>query len=256
MSQQNKNSYQPSVYRDKGGNRMNVKAGGAFEPLGIAMLLDDFLGDALDARYSGAGGSDGQALAPAIAAAVGGVCRLVAGDSDTNFAADGSSLTHGLNWQADQGGLVLEARVKLASIAALAVCIGFTDALATGTFELPFSIGSSDALTSNASDACCFVFDTGADTDQWHLAGVDSNTDAGPAALGSAHNPAADTYQTFRLEIDASGDAVAYIDDVLVATLASVVSPDVALTPVIAVQSRTTATKTVDVDYLYVKQDR
>lgn len=216
--------------------------------------FDDFLGDALDARYDVNSGGDAQALDPVISAAVGGVVRLTSGDAGTGVAADGSALAMELNWKANQGGVVLEARVKLSAITNVIVNVGFTDVKPSGTLELPFEVGGSDALTSTATDAVAFVFDTGADTDEWFAAGVADDVDASHVALGVA--PAAGTYQTLRIELSDAGAADFFINDQHYATVAAAVTATVALTPILIICADTTTSVLLDVDTLWLTGKR
>lgn len=217
--------------------------------------FDDFLGDVMHDAYSAADGSDPQSvLATIVAGEVSGVTRLTSGDAGTGDAADCSSLTLGLNWSAAMGNLFAEARIELASIASVCVNFGFSDALATTTLESPFTVGASDALTSNATNAACLVFDTGAATDNWWACGVKADTDATKVNTGVA--PVAATPTTLRVEIDKAGTATFYIDGVLKASVANAVTVATALTPILTIVTRTTATKTVDADYLEVSGDR
>lgn len=245
--------YASAIRKRDGGDRQEFAKGAKLDLGEMVHLYDDFLGDAIGAEWNGVAGTDSEALAPAVNVQPGGVVRLTAGDSDTNMAADGSVLNRELIFKPNQGNLVMEARVKLSSIAAVAVCIGFTD---TKALEMPFEVGGSDALTSNATDAAAFVFDTGADTDEWFAAGVANDVDAAdpPDEVGSA--PVAATWAVLRIEISETGVADFYLDDQHVVTLAAAVTASAALTPVLAVLSRTTAVKSLDVDYVWVRVDR
>ena len=115
-----------------------------------------------------------------------------------------------------------------------------------------------EAITSTASDAVCFVYDTGADTDEWFACAVDGDTDdAGNATTGTA--PVADTYQTLRIEVSSDGATIKfYINGSLVKTLSgdAGVSPDVNLYATVIACATTTTSKTVDVDYVYVGHTR
>lgn len=247
-----------SSFRDTD-NQLNAieldgKKGAYVDPANFVQLYDDFLGDVLEDGYSGAGGSDAQALAPAINAQAGGVVRLVAGDSNTSAAADGSMLTHALNWQADQGGLYLKTRVKAVTSAAdFSVFVGFTDALGTTAVEQPISL-SGTTLTTTATDAIGFLFDTDATNDTIHIQGVANDTDT--ALNNTGLGLTADTWYTLEISIDTSGNAEMFINGVSYGTVASAVTADVALSPVVFAGSRTTATKTLDVDYLFVAGQR
>ena len=99
------------------------------------------------------------------------------------------------------------------------------------------------------------LYDTGATTDEWWMVAVDSNTDdANNAATGTA--PTADTYQVLRVEVDADGasDIRFYIDGTLEGTFSgdAGVSPDVNLYATVIACGDGTASKSVDVDYIYV----
>ena len=226
--------------------------------LGLAdyvRLSDDFLGDVLADQWSGAKGSDAQAVAPAVVAGgLGGICALVSGDAGTGTAADGSVLTHALNWKASSGGLYMRTRFKLDSSAAnVCINIGFTDVLATTTLEMPFTI-SGTTITSNAADAACLVFDTAQTNDFFHAQGVKNNTDT--AIKNTEKAPVADTWHIAEVFIDENGHASFWIDGVHEADVANAVTASVALTPVVAIETRTTASKTLHVDFIEVAQLR
>lgn len=251
------------IYNDFG-DRLVIDAGGTLDAsngtvkLGSldftpkVTLFDDFLGDVLDDAWSGAKGSDGQAVVPTINPAIGGWVRLTSGDTVTP-AESISSLTHGLNWKAESGGLAFEAKVKpVSSVASVAYFIGLTDALATGTLEEPVTL-SGTSFTSNATDCVGFVFDTAATTDVFYCIGVKNNADTAATATIA---PAADTAVTLRIELSAAGAATFYVNGNLVATIADAVTPSVALTPIVEVMTRTTAVKSIDADYIHVQSSR
>lgn len=241
----NVNAKVPLVLDDTSGAFFNYKS--------YIQLYDDFMGDVLEDAWSGAKGSDAQAVVPTINAQAGGVVRLVAGDTVT-VAESLSSLTHGLNWKANQGGLYMAARVKLVtSVADVCVNVGFTDALATGTLEEPITI-SGTTITTNATDAAVFVYDTAQTNDNWHCQGVAGDTDTAIANTGIGLT--ADAWVLLEVKIDTSGTASFFINGQLVHTVASAVTATVALTPIVTVMARTTASKTVDVDYIFVAAQR
>lgn len=218
------------------------------------ILYDDFLGDVIEDGYSAAKGTDGQGvIATILAGGVGGVLRQISGDTVV-VAESIASLTHGLQWRCSNGNLVLETRVKVDDITNVCMNIGFSDVLATTTLEEPFTV-SGTTVTSNASNAVCFVFDTAQTTDAWYCLGVKADTDA-PGNIITAVPPVAATYQTFRLELDANGTAKFYIDETLMATIENAVTNSTALTPIITVMARTTAVRTQDIDLLYCGMDR
>lgn len=219
--------------------------------------FDDFIGDAVLTQYTEINGSDGQAV-QAIQEEQFGVYQITSGDAGTGVAADLEATYLSLEWQADQGGLMFETRLHLDStITTTQVCAGFTDDVTTA--ELPFSVGGSDAVTSNASNAAMFCYDTGADTDEWFGLGVAGDTDAtGQGATGTA--PVTDTYQVLRIEIDDGGaDCRFYIDGALAKTVtANCITPTALIAPgvVIHTEGGDTNSKVVDIDYLMVAAAR
>lgn len=215
--------------------------------------FDDFLGDVLADQWNApTKGTDAQTVAPAITAAAGGTVTMVTGDdAAADMATNGVALNSELNWKAGQGNLVLEARVKVSAITAVQLFVGFTD---TKALEFPVNVGAADALTTTATDAVGFTFDTGADTDKIWLVGVANNTDA--TAQNSALAYVADTYKILRVEVTDAGVATFYIDNTQVGTaMTGAVTTTVALTPVVAAYSGA-ASRTVTVDYIMVSADR
>jgi len=218
-------------------------------PATSVQLFDDFLGDVLADQWSAAEGNDAQAIIATINSQVGGVVRMVTGDTAV-VAESAQSLTHGLNWEAAQGGLYMETRIKaVSSVADIQINVGFTDTLATTTLEIPFTI-SGVTITSNATNAACFVFDTTQTNDAWHIQGVKADTDTAINNTGVAVT--ADAWVKLGIAIDSSGNAEFFINDQSYGVVANAVTATTDLTPVIAVMTTTTASKTLDVDYVLV----
>lgn len=235
-----------------------VPDGAHVVPQNVAGIFDDFVYQAIaetDTPWILNSGSDAEAIDPAINAQAGGVLRLTSGNAGTGVAADGAQLACHIPMTAAKGGLVFETRLHInTAVTTVQVVAGFTDVT---TLELPAAVGSSDAITTNASDGVFFVYDTDADTDQWFGIGVAGDTDAtGSGALGIA--PTADTWQTLRIEVDADGaTARFYIDGSLAGSLtASAVTASTSIYATIVVNATTTTSRTVDVDYIYVGHNR
>jgi hypothetical protein len=215
--------------------------------------LDDFLGDVLADQWASANGSDGQVVAPAISAIARGVMVMTTGDdAAASMAVNGVQLHSGRNWAANQNGLVAEFRVKMSAITAVTVFVGLTDN--STTLEMPFTLGASNALTSNATDAVGVLFDTNADDDNWWLVGVDSDADATHEDAGVA--PGADTYETWRIEVTSGGVATFYRNGAAIGSaMTAAVTPSVPLTPVVAAFSGA-ASRTITVDYIKLEAIR
>jgi len=228
-------------------------------PISVFRQFDDFLYQTIteaDTPWILNSGSDAQAIDPAIATDECGVIRCTSGNNGGGYAADGSQLIGSVPVQADSGGLHFEARVRInTAITNAQVCVGLTDVT---TLELPVSIGGGDALTTTASDFVGFVYDTGADTDEWFGVAVDSDTDdTGSATTSTA--PTADVYQTLGIDVSSDGATILFTiagTAVLTLTGAAGVSPAVNLYPTVIVNATTTTSKVVDVDYIDVSHSR
>ena len=211
--------------------------------------MDDFLGDTVLAQYTEVSGSDAEAV-QAIQEEQFGVYQLTSGDVG-NTAADLEGVYLSLEWQADQGALIYETRLHLdAAITTVEICAGFTDDVTT--VELPFT-NASDTVTAVADDAVMFCFDTGSTTVEWFVNGAAAGIEAtGIAAAGVA--PAANVYQTLRIEIDDGGaDCRFYIDGSLVGTLTAncVTNTDLLAPGVVISSGGAVASHVVDVDYIF-----
>ncbi len=218
---------------------------------GQVVMHDDFLGDVIADQWNLLEGTDSATSDAAIlAGGMGGVLRMTTGDAGTGLAADMVQITQALQWQASNGGLVFQTRIKLSAITTCYVFVGFTD-LAT-TLEAPIeSAASADTLTTNATDAVGFMFDTRMSTDKWWLVGVATDVDA--TAQNSTYAPVADTYETLRVEVGTAGVAKFYRNGSLVGTvMTGAVTVGTDLTPTIAVsKTSVAASMTADVDYVH-----
>jgi len=214
-----------------------------------AVVFDHFTGAALDTnKWTAVEGTDSATSAAAIASAAGGVLRLTTGDAGTGLAADTEQIVSQLAYKASMGGLSLETKIKLSAITTCYLFVGFTDNL---SLEAPIeSAGSVNTLTSNATDAVGFLFDTRMSTDTFHLVGVKNDVDATSQVLDVA--PVAATYVTLRVDVSAAGDAQFFINGVQVGTvMTAAVTPTVLLTPTVSVsKTSVAASMTADLDYL------
>lgn len=222
---------------------------------GTVALFDDFLGDVLADQWN-AVETDTDGAQAVLAGGIGGTLRITTGNDDGNAVVlpDLSGVTSYLNWQASNGGLVMQARIKVSRITLAYIFVGFTDLI---TIEAPiYASGTADGITTDASDAVGFVFDTGFETDTWHLAGVAANTDATAQTLTAA--PVADDYETLRIEVSAAGVATFYRNGKQVGTaMTGAVTATTDLTPAVyASNTDGTSAATLDVDYIHVAMDR
>lgn len=224
-------------------------------PVGIDTFFDNFYGAAL--RGEVAGVTENSGTAAIVVGQEGGVAGLVTGATSTNR----SLINMGLNWKAGSGSMYFETRVKsVTAITTRALFIGFTDTVA---IENPIQLATA-TVTSNASDAVGFLYDTAATTAKWFMAGVKGDVDTAFSAVNLDNvqqAPVADEWQTFGVELNSDGVAVLYFgrDNGSkyglreVGRIANAVTPTVLLTPIVCVETRTTAAKTAYVDYFKIR---
>jgi hypothetical protein len=216
---------------------------------------DDFIGDVIADQWNVVEGTDSATSDAAIlAGGIGGILRFTTGDAGTGLAADMVQMTQALQWQASNGCLCIQARFKLSAITTCYAFFGFTDVV---TLEAPIeSASSANTLTSNATDAVGFMFDTRMSTDNWWMVGVATDVDA--TAQDTGYAPVADTFVVFRIELSATGLATFYRNGVQVGTaMTGAVTPAADLTPTFAVsKTSVAASMTADMDYITVCMDR
>lgn len=218
-------------------------------------FFDDFLGDVIPDQINIVEGTDSATSDAAIlAGGIGGVMRMTTGDAGTGLAADMVQATMALQWQASNGCLHFQTRIKASAITTCYIFVGFTDLV---TLEGPIiSAAAADTLTSNATDAVGWMFDTRMSADNWWLVGVANDVDA--AAQNSGFAPVADDYETLGVAVNASGVATFFRNGAAVGTaMSGALTAGVDLTPTIAVsKTSVAASMTLDVDYWHVAMNR
>lgn len=219
-------------------------------------LQTDFLGDTLDSNLWNATAGSGTGNTASMNAGQGGRFNLLTSSADAANSANGTGISSAaLNWRADQGGLVIEARIQVDDITNIMFFIGFTDVEST-TVEAPiFKTSGADTIDSDATDACGVCFDTDGTTDEFFHGGVDSDTDTAATHSGSA--PVNNTYVIIRVEVSAAGAVRGYINGTAIGTAtASAVTATTPLTPVIVCINRGAAARNLLIDYVWVSADR
>jgi len=156
--------------------------------------------------------------------------------------------------------LVMEVRVQLPSLATEEVFIGFSDVQTDlAIIEAAIMHGATTTLTLTASDLVgFFLADELTDDEGWHMP-YNGGTTTGPTvstSVASGVDAVVGDYNILRLEIDPNGTARWYIDGVLKQTVAGAVSTTTDLCFNCLVESKTTATKSMDVDYILITGNR
>jgi hypothetical protein len=227
----------------------NIEVNSPILAVDPAELYDRFVTGGSLSHYELFNGSDAQAVDPAISSDT---LVIVTGDAGTGDAADLSEAVGDTGYVPSSGAIVFETKVKFSAITNVYGFFGFTDNKAS--LEAPIiSAASANTLTSNASDAVGFMFDTAMSTDNWWLTGVAGDSDATAQNVGSA--PVADTYAVLRIEITTGGVATFYINGTIVGSaMTGAVTAGATIYPVLCASARSTTSRTVTADYLYVRQ--
>lgn len=228
---------------------------------GKFVLMDDFfgtwaIGDAgpADTWSSTAGSGTATAVATTVANSLNGTVTLKSASDDGAHSANCSTFTGiNLGWKANQGGLAMEARMKISDVSEAVMFVGFTDTIST-TVELPIFLVTT-AIDSDATDACGVGYDVDGTTKQFFHGGVKNNTDTTPAYSGGA--PTDDTFFVVRVEVSAAGAVQGFINGVAIGEpVANAVTATVALTPAIVIGNRSANQVTATIDYVWAQQNR
>lgn len=158
--------------------------------------------------------------------------------------------------------IVAECRVRFASITDGEFFFGFSDVCTDlAVIEGALFHGNTVTITNSASDGCGFLVSSEfTDSAAWHRVynGGDTTAitvSAVPASSLSSDIVAGD-FQILRLEIDPNGTVRWLIDGVLKSTVEGAVSTTTDMCLSCLVESKTTAVKTADVDYVSVCANR
>jgi hypothetical protein len=214
---------------------------------GKVKYFDDFIGVAIDVTndWNGVGTSD----TIAVSAQNNGAVRLTT-HSDDN---DSSRLASMAVFNPSMGAIIMEARVtQVTDAEGRGFFVGWTDDATTE--ENPISI-SGTTVTTTASNAVGFYFDTDATTDTIRFGGVKTDTDSTQVDTSVAIADAA-TWTTFRVMIDVDGNAVGSINGKEVARVANAVTANTDLCATVLVKNSDAAAASMDVDYIYIEGSR
>lgn len=208
------------------------------------------------------GVTENSGTASTLVAKEGGLFTLATGTSSGNR----SMIYSDSNYLVSNGPLIMEARVTFHTAATnVQGFVGFGD---LNTINQPLYIDSGVAISAGATaNAVGFIFSTAAtNTTNWYLAGYKASA-ATTAVLTSNFAPVADTFQTLRVEIARDGAAYFFINGTQVGASSGAQFPDqtgmlnsvattALLSPMVACKTKTTAAKTMYVDYVYVQGGR
>ena len=216
----------------------------------IDVVENRFRGTALNTNTMLASlGSDATGTVPAVIVNKGVTVRT--GDGPTyTMASVGSQITSAtLAWKPSFGPLIFETEISVSAIANVCYNIGLTDNTA---LEIPFEIGASDVVTSNATDAVALGFDSNSTSDKVFLMGVAADVDKTAVNLNVNFPTVAKS--VYRIQINELGDAAAFINGVYVGKVDLAVTPSAALCAYIGGMPRSGGSKSISCDLLRVAQ--
>lgn len=224
-------------------------------------LFEDFygtwaIGDAgpADTWATKAGSGTATEVATTVAGSINGLVTMKSASDDGAHSANCTNLTSvNLCFKANQGGLAMEAKLKISDVSEAVMFVGFTDTVSS-TVELPIFLNAAN-IDSDATDACGVGYDVDGTTKQFFHGGVKNGTDTVPAYSGTA--PADDTFFIVRVEVSEDGAVTGYVDGTAIGTaVADAVTATVALCPAIVIGNRSANQVTATVDYVWIQQDR
>lgn len=193
---------------------------------------DDFLGDALDARYAATVGTGTEVVG--VTAAVGGTMTLTTGSGGSDTAGQGL----GLHWSGDRG-VYFIAKVKLSRITDSKIEIGLTDAVNDDG-----GVAVKATPTFTATDLALFVFDR---TEDAALTFITAKGGVAGANADWAGAVAADTYVVVEIRVQ-NDEAAGYVNGQYVG--GGQIEGGSALTPWAYIEDLATSTAiTMTVDY-------
>ena len=220
-------------------------------------LWDDFEGAGLSAvNWSALTGSNGQASPAIVAGALNGICRLTSGAGSTHtMAVNGEQIVGARNSVVSNGGLRFETRLgNLSAATSQSICFGLIDAV---TLTAPFTLATA-TVTANGTNGACFLQDAGGTNTGLNAVAVNAGGTPQVVSLSSySINTTSAAFDTYRVEIDAAGNAYFFIDYVLVATILLAVATTANLAPSVGLFSEaTSAGQTLDIDYIMLQASR
>lgn len=218
-------------------------------------VFDDFLAAALDATNNWItfeGTTAAAQIATTVTAPEGQVTMVNGAANDAQDKAVTSLILLAKGSLISLGKTVFETRVSFSAITGCSWGFGLGDVLANATEVANYTVNSGVvADDAGIANAISFVFDTDATAALWQACSTNAGT-VGNAGVEQTlvDAPAANTYQTLRIEVDASGDARFYINGVLRLSRPTAVATTALLIPYIwgdsAVDLQTSVTVAID----------
>lgn len=230
----------------------------------VVAIFDDFTGPALNTHLWTAASTNGTAFDPPATQLANGVCQGITG----NVAGDEATLRSDIVWLGDNN-CGMQLRWKVDNNTSTQFEVGFTDALSAATASAVDDIDT-PTVTNGFADGALVAQDTGQTltTMAFITDGSTTNMNVTKTNLGT-RTPTNATYLSARVQLVQTASAVAaayaalYNDvDAITETaqhgdvLASQIKGDVLLQAWMYWEPLTTASRTIDIDYISIWQDR
>ena len=211
-------------------------------------VFDDFLGAAVSNFWNSRTGSDGS-CAVAIHVANNGTVRLTTGAGSTHtMAVNGAQIVGAVNNLVADGALRMETRLgNLSAATSQSICFGLVDSSA---LSAPFTL-TAGTVTANATNGACFLQDAAGTNTALNCVSVNAGGTPQVTALTNIVNVTSGKENIYRVEIDAAGNALFFIDGTLVASQLLAVATTALLAPSVGMFSEATSgSQTLDIDYI------
>lgn len=221
-------------------------------------VFDDFLAAALDATNNWItfeGTTAAAAIATTVTAPEGQVTMVNGAANDAQDKAVLSTILLAKGSLISLGKTVFETRVSFSAITGCSWGFGLGDVLANATEVANYTVSAGTVADDGGiANAISFVFDTDATSVLWQACSTNDGTVGNAAAAETLVDlPAVNTYQTLRIEVDATGDARFYINGVLRLARPLAVATTALLIPYIWGDSGVAAQTSVTVAIDYIK---
>jgi hypothetical protein len=162
-------------------------------------------------------------------------------------------------FRAADGGVVMEARLKVAAITTSALFVGFTETLDATTPVMPAEFATA-TMTYNGTGAIVGLqWDADGTTNDWRAVfgdggAVKSNADAnGTRAYEAAVN---DEWDVIKVEVSADAVARVWLNGRVIKEITSAVTTTDLLFPVVMVENRSGASNALEIDYAFADGGR
>jgi len=228
---------------------------------GRIRIFEDFLGNYVTADPTTTFSSIGQLACISVDAAGGSVTSTVDEPGgvvciNTHSTDDDNAAVFAGVFKPADGGVVMEARCKLASATTGALFIGFSETLAVTTPVMPAEFATATLAINGSGAVIGMLFDPDATTDIWKAVAGDGGVAADNAPTNASTSLVADTWDVVRVEVGADGDGYVYLNGKLIRSFPNFMTTTDILHAVVMAENRGSAAIALEMDYFYAEGGR